>query len=75
MVMSAVHRSGHRAQCRPPYAPERAPIENCFHVVKQYLRRHSREVNAHNLAMYVYRACETITPAMIRRFFGHCGYL
>jgi len=66
--------AGHRVATRPPYAPERAPIENCFHVVKAYLRRHSREVNGANLVLYVQRAVATITPTMIRRFFSHSGY-
>ena len=73
-VVAAVMAAGHRVCRRPPYSPNHAPIEQAFHTVKSYLRRHSREVNEGNLALMVKRACREITAHQIRRYFSHAGY-
>lgn len=73
-VRDAVAASPHRLLFRPPYAPEVAPVEVAFHLIKAELRRRRRELTSDNWRQIVAQVIEELDPGAIRAIFRHCGY-
>lgn len=72
-VKELIKASGAELRYLPPYSPDFNPIEPCWSVVKQHLRKlKARTVAALDLALP--EALALISPAMAQNLFRHCGY-
>lgn len=59
----------------PPYSPDFNPIEQAFHSIKAWLRRHENEaVDADIRPWLIHQAANSITPDLALAFIEHCGY-
>ena len=59
----------------PPYSPDFNPIEQSFHSLKAWLRRHENEaVNDAVRPWLIHQAAESITPDMAQGWISNCGY-
>ncbi len=72
-VETAITERGAKVLYLPPYSPDFNPIEPCWFVVKQHLRRQrARSVQA--LDQAIPAALAQVTPQTIQACFRHCGY-
>jgi transposase len=59
----------------PPYSPDFNPIEQAFHSLKAWLRRHEAEaINAEVRPWLIHRASLSITPENALGWIKNCGY-
>jgi transposase len=59
----------------PPYSPDFNPIEQSFHTIKAWLRRHEAEaVNPNVRPWLIHQASSSITPEMAQGWIENCGY-
>lgn len=59
----------------PPYSPDFNPIEQSFHSLKAWLRRHENEaVNDAVRPWLIHQAAESITSNMAQGWISNCGY-
>ena len=59
----------------PPYSPDFHPIEQSFHSLKAWLRRHENEaVNPECRPWLIHPAAASITPEMAEGWIENCGY-
>jgi transposase len=73
-VQHVFQQSGHQMLLRPPYDPSVAPIELCFKVMKDHLRRNWFNIQQGLVTSHIKAALESITPSDARAFFANCGY-
>ena len=67
--------SGAKLVYLPPYSPDFNPIEQVFHSVKSWLRRHEAlAVNTAVRPWLIHQAIQSITPAMAQGWAINCGY-
>lgn len=59
----------------PPYSPDFDPIEEGFHFMKCWLRRHEYEAHPAALPWLIHQATMAITPAHAQAWFRNCGYV
>jgi transposase len=72
-VRQAIEARGAAPLYRPPYSPDRNPIEQVFAKLKAMLRRAAaRSVDA--LWSAIGRLLGTFTPAECRNYLANCGY-
>ena len=74
VAVSQIAARGARLEFLPPYSPDFNPIEQCWAKVKSVLR----QMKARNLDELLKALCiafESITPADMRAWFTHCGYV
>ena len=59
----------------PPYSPDFNPIEQAFHSIKAWLRRHEAEaVNADARPWLIHQATSSITVEDAVGWIENCGY-
>jgi len=59
----------------PPYSPDFNPIEQTFHSVKAWLRRHEREATCAAVRPWlIHQAIASVTAEMAEGWIGNCGY-
>ncbi|TFK19540.1 hypothetical protein FA15DRAFT_562640, partial [Coprinopsis marcescibilis] len=59
----------------PPYSPDFNPIEQGFHSIKSWLRRHEGlAVNADVRPWLIHQARESISSEMACGWIKNCGY-
>jgi len=59
----------------PPYSPDFNPIEQSFHSLKAWLRRHeAAAVNPECRPWLIYQAASSLTPEMAEGWILNCGY-
>ena len=59
----------------PPYSPDLNPIENTFHTLKEWLRRHWNEAGAFNdFEEFLTYALKVCVGSDCRGYFRNCGY-
>ncbi len=59
----------------PPYAPEFNPIEQAFHSIKAWLRRHKQQaLNPDARPWLIYQAAMSITVEDAEGWVRNCGY-
>jgi len=69
------HISGARLIYLPPYSPDFNPIEQSFHTIKAWLRRHEAEaVNPDVRPWLIHQASSSVTPEMAQGWIENCGY-
>jgi transposase len=72
-VAEAIREAGAEILYLPPYSPDFNPIEACWSVVKQHLRKcKPRSLEALDLAIPI--ALATVSKQIIANCFRHCGY-
>jgi transposase len=72
-VRELIEATGAELRYLPPYSPDFNPIEPCWSVVKQHLRRlKARSLAALDQAIPL--ALALISPAIALNCFAHCGY-
>lgn len=72
-VAEAIQAAGAQVLYLPPYSPDFNPIEACWSVVKQHLRKcKARSLDALDLAIPV--ALNAVSKKIIANCFRHCGY-
>ena len=59
---------------QPPYHPDLNSCENCFKVLKDFLKRNTHYSNQYT-EMAICDGLDKITPVMSLKFFRGCGYL
>jgi len=72
-VRALIAAAGAELLYLPPYSPDFNPIEPCWSIVKQHLRKlkaRSREA----LDSAIPKALSLITPEIATNCFRHCGY-
>jgi transposase len=72
-VREAVERAGCRLLFRPPYSPDRNPIENAFSKLKGLLRK-AAERTVEGLWKAIGRLLDEFPPEECRNYLRHCGY-
>ena len=59
----------------PPYSPDFNPIEQAFHTIKSWLRRHEAQATSPEVRPWlIHRAMEVITEEMAIGWIENCGY-
>jgi hypothetical protein len=59
----------------PPYSPDFNPIEQAFHSIKAWLRRHEAEaVNADVRPWLIHQAAMSVTAKDAEGWILNCGY-
>jgi len=59
----------------PPYSPDFNPIEQSFHSLKAWLRRHEvQAVNPECRPWLIHQAADSLTPEMAGSWILNCGY-
>ncbi|TDL16343.1 hypothetical protein BD410DRAFT_702329, partial [Rickenella mellea] len=59
----------------PPYSPDFNPIEQCFHSIKAWLRRHESEaVSAAVRPWLIHQAAASVTADNAEGWIINCGY-
>ena len=72
-VRALIAAAGAELLYLPPYSPDFNPIEPCWSIVKQHLRKlKARSLEALNTA--IPKALSLITPEIAMNCFRHCGY-
>lgn len=72
-VAEAISATGAEVLYLPPYSPDFNPIEACWSVVKQSLRKwKARSLDA--LDMAIPNALDSVSKQIIANCFRHCGY-
>jgi len=70
-----VEECGARLIYLPPYSPDFNPIEQSFHTIKAWLRRHEAEaVNPNVRPWLIHQASSSVTPEMAQGWIENCGY-
>ena len=60
----------------PPYSPQLNPIEYAFGTLKRYCRHHlPNPESTEQLVSLIEEATRTLTPALLRTWYKHIGYL
>lgn len=60
----------------PPYSPDWNPIEQAFHFIKAWLRRHHADASHMDTIPWLfYRATEEITPELVEEWARNSGYI
>lgn len=72
-IAETIQSRGARLEFRPPYSPDRNPIEQCWAKIKTALRQ-AQARTRQALEAALKRALRTITPADAQAWFAHCGY-
>lgn len=66
---------GARLVYLPPYSPDFNPIEQAFHSVKSWLRRHEAQAtSAEGRAWLIHQATDSVTEKMAIGWIQNCGY-
>lgn len=69
------HIAGARLIYLPPYSPDFNPIEQSFHTIKAWLRRHEAEaINPDVRPWLIHQASSSVTPEMAQGWIENCGY-
>ena len=72
-VRALIEATGAELRYLPPYSPDFNPIEACWAVVKQRLRRmKARSLDTLDIA--IPEALSLISPVIAKNCFRHCGY-
>ena len=59
----------------PPYSPDFNPIEQAFHTIKSWLRRHEAQATSPEVRPWlIHQAMEVITEEMAIGWIENCGY-
>lgn len=59
----------------PPYSPDLNPIEQAFHSIKAWLRRHESEATSEDIRPWlVHQAAEAVTAEEADAWIFNCGY-
>lgn len=65
---------GIRMEFLPPYCPIFNPIEECFGIIKKYLRRHYLQLRLRPVHHAIIEACSQITHETMEGLFRKDGY-
>ena len=59
----------------PPYSPDFNPIEQAFHSIKSWLRRHEAQATSPEVRPWlIHQASEFVTEEMAQGWIKNCGY-
>ncbi|EIW58336.1 transposase of insertion sequence, partial [Trametes versicolor FP-101664 SS1] len=59
----------------PPYSPDLNPIEQAFHSIKAWLRRHEvQALNPDARPWLIHQAAMSVTPEDAEGWVHNCGY-
>ncbi|KJA21014.1 hypothetical protein HYPSUDRAFT_141492, partial [Hypholoma sublateritium FD-334 SS-4] len=59
----------------PPYSPDFNPIEQAFHSIKSWLRRHEAQATSREVRPWlIHQATDAITEEMACGWIENCGY-
>jgi len=70
-----LHFLGAKLVYLPPYSPDFNPIEQAFHTIKAWLRRHEAQATLPEVQPWlIHQATEIITEEMAIGWIENCGY-